>query len=92
MFMSFSVGSIQPKITPELKVEDSTYVLCGLIYLGSFHFVTRVVYLDGTIWYNDGIATGGMCIWEGQLQDYVTSNQLQKVKEKKLAVMIYVRL
>ena len=45
------------------------FKLAGIVYSGQNHFVCRVVDDAGTVWYNDGIATGGRCLKEGSLPE-----------------------
>ncbi|EPS95061.1 hypothetical protein FOMPIDRAFT_62972 [Fomitopsis schrenkii] len=40
--------------------------LCGLVYLGGGHFVSRFVDINGTAWYHDGAVTLNACLREAQ--------------------------
>lgn len=50
--------------------------LKGVIYLGGYHFISRIVDANKNIWYNDGQLTGNYSEYEGKLND-CTEKQLQ---------------
>ena len=91
MFLTFAVGEVSVKVTQTLDVDGHEYSLCGLIYFGSFHFVSRIVDLNGMIWYNDGIQTGSVCLEEGNIEN-MSSKYLRRIKEKDLSTVVYVKL
>ncbi|KAH9949756.1 hypothetical protein B0H21DRAFT_687977, partial [Amylocystis lapponica] len=64
------------------------YRLCGIIYYGGFHFTSRIIMSDGSIWFNDGISTGNMCKLEGNIVN-VNQNVLAKSGTRKSCAIIY---
>jgi hypothetical protein len=59
-----------------MKIQDEYKVLSlrGIIYHGNNHFCSRIISVDGTIWYND-ITTGKDSIEDGHLS--TTRSSLQ---------------
>ena len=53
--------------------------------------MSRIVDLNGMVWYNDGIQTGSVCLEEGNIED-MSSKYLRKIKEKDLCTVVYVKL
>ncbi|KAI0351714.1 hypothetical protein OH77DRAFT_1410608 [Trametes cingulata] len=45
--------------------QDSIWMLCGVVYLGSNHFTARYISDSGMAWYHDGASTGSLCTPEG---------------------------
>jgi len=64
--------------------------LRGLIYFGEFHFVSRIITLDGKVWFHDGMTTGSSCIYEGTLRK-LSNNQLWAKNKKTLTAVLYVQ-
>ncbi|KAJ7112340.1 hypothetical protein C8R44DRAFT_632156 [Mycena epipterygia] len=55
---------IEHKLHFDLNGNTRVLLLRGVIYLGSFHFTSRVIGSDGRLWFHDGISTGRACIDE----------------------------
>ena len=51
-----------------IKVDDTEYQLCGLIYLAKWHYTARIITEDGNIWYHDGIKTQKVCAAESNMK------------------------
>jgi len=66
----------------------TTLYLRGIVYLGGFHFTSRIIREDGQVWYHDGRETGKTCINEGYLSD-MTYDQLRKCKGRTLTLAVY---
>jgi hypothetical protein len=64
--------------------------LRGLIYFGEFHFVSRIITLDGKVWFHNGMTTGSSCIYEGTLRK-LSNNQLWVKNKKTLTAVLYVQ-
>ncbi|KAH8077055.1 hypothetical protein BXZ70DRAFT_1002954 [Cristinia sonorae] len=78
MFVFVNVSPVEVLVTP------------SLIYLGSEHFVCRVIDAQGKVWYNDGIETGRLCIEEGNFVN-ADSTYFLKAKGKRLSTVIYMK-
>jgi hypothetical protein len=77
----------------KFEQEGETVVLDvrGLIYNGDFHFTSRIIGIDGNVWYHDGMITGSSCENEGDF-DKFSSRNLLKCKGKNLILMVYARV
>jgi hypothetical protein len=91
----FEINSRNIKISKTLKFEQEgeTVVLDvrGLIYHGDFHFTSRIIGIDGNVWYHDGMITGSSCENEGDF-DKFSSRNLLKCKGKNLTLVVYARV
>ena len=68
----------------------STYVICGVVYLGDFHFVSRIVDKNSTIWYYDGASSEAMNgMKERQIKSTDSYNLLQ-CRGKQASLVLYV--
>lgn len=63
--LAFDTSMPGPKILPSPTVilpsatGHHTYVLCGAIYMGDYHFSTRLLDVEDRVWLHDGqIASG----------------------------------
>ncbi|KAH8067798.1 hypothetical protein BXZ70DRAFT_903103 [Cristinia sonorae] len=90
MFVFVNVSPVEVLVTPSIQLNNQQYVLKGLIYLGSEHFVCRVIDAQGKVWYNDGIETGRLCIEEGNFVN-ADSTYFLKAKGKPLSTVIYMK-
>ena len=52
-----------------IKLGEQMYQLCGLVYFQPkrTHFVCRILHIDGSIWYHDGLETKAQCFYEGNI-------------------------
>ena len=91
----FEINSRNIKISKTLKFEQEgeTVVLDvrGLIYHGDFYFISRIIGIDGNVWYHDGMITGSSCENEGDF-DKFSSRNLLKCKGKNLILVVYARV
>jgi len=62
--------------------------LRGVVYLGGYHFTSRVVSDDGTLWYHDGISTGHVCYTDGSLKS-TTDQAMRSCREQQLVLAVY---
>jgi hypothetical protein len=76
------------KIKIEIQDESKVLSLRGIIYHGNNHFCSRIISVDGTVWYNDGMTTGNNSIENGHLStmDY---EELKTCNGKILLLAIY---
>ena len=51
-------------VSLSLATGDMIWDLCGLVYLGGNHFVSRYIEHNGTSWYHDGAVTQQTCLRE----------------------------
>jgi hypothetical protein len=91
----FEINSRNIKVSKTLKFEQEgeTVVLDirGLIYLGGFHFTSRIIGIDGMMWYHDGITTRSSCENEGDFNKFSSKNLL-KCRGKNLILVVYARV
>lgn len=79
-FIGIHVPTLHIKVEKYLLMTDELstrkkYRLCGLAYLGGFHYTSRIVDSNYIVWYNNGMTTGQACQVEGRLSAF-TSEQL----------------
>ena len=76
-----------------LKSEDNTtntYNLCGIIYLGEFHFISRIIDKNRRVWFYDGATFENQKgVEEGELDDF-DGKELIQCKNKKASLVLYV--
>ena len=79
-------------VSPCLKFivdgKSVTLYLRGIIYLGAFHFTSRIISVKGNMWYHDRITTGRRCVNDGHLQ-IVSNEALTNCVERKSVLIIY---
>ena len=80
---------ISVKLEHSAILNDSEYHLIGIVYFGSFHFTCRVIDAHGEIWYNDGLATGRKCEYEGNIKDIYLQSLLQARQGRKCSMALY---
>lgn len=91
--IAFNVDPLKPFILDkDIRISDDSsrntvLTLRGLIYLGNFHFVSRIVTLDGNVWYHDGIETGNTSVFDGTIRQ--VPRDLWKCRGKLLTTIIY---
>ena len=82
---------IEDKIYVETDGDNvNTYNLCGVIYLGDFHFVSRLIDKANNVWFYDG-ACKDAC--RGQKQGKLRntdSNKLLQCGSKKASLVMYI--
>ena len=67
-----------------------TYKICGVVYLGDFHFVARAIDKDLMIWYYDGASTEARSgHTERKLKGTDKYNLLQ-CRNKQASLVLYV--
>jgi hypothetical protein len=90
--LAFGIESSDIKVSSKIKYMDgdqrTVLKLRGLIYFGDIHFTSRIISDDGTIWYHDGMVTGGTTVLDGKLGE-MTSETLLTCRGRKLEIAIY---
>jgi len=76
------------KIKIKIQNEYKVLSLRGIIYHGNNHFCSRIISPDGTIWYNDGIATGNNSVEDGHLST-ISYKELKICNQKTLVLAVY---
>jgi hypothetical protein len=72
---------------------DEGYVtlhLRGIIYLGGYHFTSRVICTDGSVWYHDG-QKGHICNEEGLLK-LMRDRDLRACEGRALTLAVYAQV
>jgi hypothetical protein len=91
----FEINSRNIKVSKTLKFqqegENVVLDIRGLIYLGDFHFTSRIIGTDGILWYHDGITTRSSCENEGDFNKF-SSRNLLKCRGKNLILVVYARV
>jgi hypothetical protein len=64
--------------------------LKGIIYHGGFHFNSRIIRPDKSIWFHDGITCGKNCINEGSLKEYISDDLLER-NHYKACLIVYAK-
>ena len=92
---AFGIYTIKLNLKPKLELTINNTIrhlrLRGIIYVGQFHFTSRLFKENGSIWYHDGQTTGRSCTFEGYLQNLENTNSLLEAGEgflKKMAVSV----
>jgi hypothetical protein len=87
----FSIGGYQIEINKFVKVRTNggtkKFYLKGIVYHGGFHFVSRIVEKDNTVWFHDG-QLGRGCIYEKMLEEF-SSSDLHMCSERIASLVIY---
>ena len=73
----------------ELSIDNRTYTytLRGIVYFGSAHFTSRI-FMDGKVWFHDGITTKQKCFDEGDFYEF-SNQELLECNEKFAVLVIY---
>ena len=71
--------------------QHHTYNLCGIIYLGDFHFVSRIIDKANNVWYYDGMYDAtSMGVKEGKLKSSDRHNLLTTRNNRTASLVLYV--
>ena len=75
--IDFSHQILQLVMTFTISIEntETSYKLRGIIYFGDSHFVARVIFDNGMVWFHDGLTTGHNLIYEGMLNNDLLLHQ-----------------
>ncbi len=76
------------KIHVDTRTGSACLYLRGIAYFGQFHFTSRVVSVDGDIWYHDGMTTGDACDRDGHL-GYMSDQRMRVCKGRSLTLAVY---
>jgi hypothetical protein len=91
----FDTQSSTIKLNKKIKFihnnQHTTLTLRGIVYYGNFHFTARIISINNTVWYHDGMTTGCMTEKEGNLND-MKYDTLLHCRGKKLTLAIYAQV
>ena len=87
----FSVSGHEIAINKSIKVRTSGGVkifhMKGIIYHGGFHFTSRIIKQNGTVWFHDG-QMGRECILEKHVKHFKTI-ELSNCNEREACLVVY---
>ena len=91
--LAFNLLSFKGVMNTEICVanksgRNTVLHLRGLIYHGSYHFSSRIIMVDGSIQFYDGILTGRSTTPDGNIRNK-TNRELLKCRGKKLCLAVY---
>ena len=92
-FLYLIASGINLQVETEIKLPYSgeNYRLCGVIYHGNGHFVSRIVDKSGDIWYHDGASTGENVKYEKNVLS-ISNQGWQKVKHFNVTAYVFTKL
>src|ERR1700731_745127 len=90
LMLEYPESSIEtnPRIKYDTDGGEVYLNLKGIVYLGSFHFTSRLIESDGTIWYHDGRTTGALCEPDGNVE-LMSNGQLRSCRGRALVMAVY---
>lgn len=90
LVLEYPYTNIKSSHKIKIKIQDEYKVLSlrGIIYHGNNHFCSRIISVDGTIWYNDDMTTGKNSIEDGHLST-MNYEELKTCNGKILVLAIY---
>ena len=87
----FTVGGYNIEISKYIKITTNDrsmkLYLKGIVYFGGFHFVSRIIRKDDTVWFHDG-QMGSECIYDKRLEDFSNSD-LKICGKRTVSIVIY---
>ena len=86
--IAFTMVGDKMTVSDKIQLKDITYDLKGIVYLGGFHFTSRIITSDNNVWFHDGIETGRSCHKVGKLNDFNGSSLLD-CAGRKARLIIY---
>ena len=69
---------------------ESGIKLCGLLYFGNIHFTSRIISLEGDVWYHDGMEMSSECPSQGY-RKCMKDPDWQTCYGRKVVMSIYVK-
>jgi hypothetical protein len=78
------------QITVNVYEKSVNLYLRGIVYAGGYHFTSRFISEDGTIWYHDGMTTGAMCKRNGHIS-MMLDDEFKRYENKILVLAVYAR-
>ena len=92
-FLYLIAYGINLQVETEIKLPDESerYRLCGVIYFGQGHFVSRIVDKSGEIWYHDGARTGENVKYEKNILN-ISNHGWQKARSFDVSAYLYTKL
>ncbi|RXW14794.1 hypothetical protein EST38_g11057 [Candolleomyces aberdarensis] len=89
--MCYEVMGQDITLSPAIDVGLREYYrLAGIIYYGTFHFVSRIITKAAKIYYHDGM-DGTSAVFDGVLNDSYDLSALNKCNGRSASIAIYIR-
>ncbi|KDR80492.1 hypothetical protein GALMADRAFT_1362017 [Galerina marginata CBS 339.88] len=90
VILEYPFSNIETSHKIKIKGDNQMNILSlrGIVYHGENHFSSRIISLEGKIWYHDGIETGKKSIEDGYLFS-IESKALKTCQEKNLVLAVY---
>ena len=90
MFIPLTIDNDIPIMLEQIAyMYENKYRLIGIIYHGAFHFTSRIIDINGDIWYHDGLKTGRTCLQEGNIKNIDCKLLLKSRERRKANVAVY---
>jgi hypothetical protein len=90
--LTFSINGSSLRVSKKFKFVNGddkvVYRLKSVVYLGEFHFISRIFRSDHSVWFHDGITTGRQCKGEGKM-DAFSNDELMECNGKRAAILLY---
>jgi len=87
----FAVGGYNIEMSKYIKITTNDmsrkFYLKGIVYYGGFHFVSRIIRKDDTVWFHDG-QMGRECIYDKKLED-LSNSDLKTCGQRTASLVIY---
>jgi hypothetical protein len=84
----FHLPHTSVKISSKMKVGGKVLRLRGVVYHGDYHYTARVVSIDESVWFHDGMHTGNSTLSHGSLGK-LSRSELNKCRSKNIELVIY---
>jgi hypothetical protein len=88
MTMNNAKLDISKKMKLHVSTISANYELKGIVYLGEFHFTSRIITSDYKVWFHDGRVTARTCYEEGLLSDF-NKTDLLTCDGKRAMLVVY---
>ena len=62
--------------------------LRGVVYYGSYHYTSRIIDVEGNVWFHDGMTTGSGLLSQGPAAK-MKLKAFNKCDRKSLALLVY---
>jgi hypothetical protein len=87
----FAVNHESVRVSKKMRFRDGdssvVFTLKGVVYTGDFHYTSRI-FINGNVWFHDGMVTGRKCKYEGKLSAF-TDADLSVCNGKTLSLVVY---
>jgi hypothetical protein len=77
------------KINRKIKISGKTLTLKGAVYYGEHHYTSRIVTQEQTVWFHDGMVTGGDIQYQKKKSLAMKDKFFNKCKHNSVTLLIY---